>query len=224
MGLTKRSLMVRRLGLQPYNDVYQAMRKFTESRNAKTADELWLLEHRPVFTQGMTDNRAHILSPGEIPVIKSDRGGHVTYHGPGQLTAYALLDLKRRKLGVRQLVSHLENAILRTLMDWQVEGHTRDAAPGVYVENAKIASLGLRIRRGCSYHGLNFNVDMDLSVWQRINACGMNVTMTQLRDVLSTPIKCCDVANRLLHHFCLLLNYEASQTDSVTPSAITANL
>lgn len=160
------------------------MRAFTEERTSDTPDELWLLEHPPIFTQGLNGKPEHLLHPGEIPVIQIDRGGQVTYHAPGQLILYLLLDLKRRKLGVRAVVSAMEQAVIDLLAIYGVQGKTRRDAPGVYVEGSKIASLGLRIRRGCSYHGLSLNVDMQLEPFTRINPCGLKgLTVTQLRDL-----------------------------------------
>jgi len=178
-------LIIRQLGLQDYSTVFEAMKTFNEQRDASTADEIWLLEHHPVFTQGQAGKEEYILLPGDIPVVKSDRGGHVTYHGPGQITAYVLVDLKRLKIGVRDLVTLIEQALVQTLAHWHISAAPRRDAPGVYVDNGdKIASLGLRIRKGCSYHGLNFNVSMDLSPWLRINPCGLGVPMTQLADLV----------------------------------------
>jgi lipoyl(octanoyl) transferase len=178
-------LIIRQLGLQDYSTVFEAMKTFNEQRDTSTADEIWLLEHHPVFTQGQAGKEEYILLPGDIPVVKSDRGGHVTYHGPGQITAYVLVDLKRLKIGVRDLVTLIEQALVQTLAHWHISAAPRRDAPGVYVDNGdKIASLGLRIRKGCSYHGLNFNVSMDLSPWLRINPCGLGVPMTQLADLV----------------------------------------
>ncbi|MDE0841569.1 MAG: lipoyl(octanoyl) transferase LipB [Porticoccaceae bacterium] len=201
------NLIVRQLGIQRYAKTYAAMKNFTATRAIDTDDEIWILQHEPVFTQGRAANAKHILSPGDIPVVNSDRGGDVTYHGPGQITAYLLIDLKRRKLGIRKLVKEIECAILHTLKHWQVPGQTRNGAPGIYVNEAKIASLGLRVRHGCSYHGLSLNVDMDLSVWQRINPCGLDVAMTHLRDLVDVKIHPRSVAEVLLAHLCTGLGY-----------------
>ena len=160
------------------------MRRFTEVRSAETPDEIWLLQHPPVFTQGMNGKPEHLLSPGDIPVVAVDRGGQVTYHGPGQLVAYLLLDLRRRKLGVRQVVSAMEQAVISLLSDYGLTGVARQDAPGVYVEEEKVASLGLRVRRKGCYHGLSLNVDMDLEPFQRINPCGyQGLGVTQLREL-----------------------------------------
>lgn len=165
------------------------MRDFTDSRDAHTCDEVWLVEHDPVFTQGQAGKPEHVLVPGDIPVVQSDRGGQVTYHGPGQLVVYFLIDLKRKKVGVRELVSHIENLVVATLAHYGVTAYARPDAPGVYVDSAKICSLGLRIRRGCSFHGLALNINMDLSPFQRINPCGYaGMAMTQLSDQVEGAI------------------------------------
>lgn len=148
------------------------MQAFTDARDGETADELWLVEHDPVFTLGQAGKAEHVLLPGDIPVLQVDRGGQVTYHGPGQLVLYPLLDLRRLKVGVREYVCRIEQAIIDTLADWNIEAVRRDGAPGVYVAGAKIAALGIRVRRGCTFHGLAFNIDMDLSPFNRINPCG----------------------------------------------------
>lgn len=165
-------LVVRRLGRVPYMPTWERMRSFTDRRGPDTADELWLLEHDSVYTLGLAGDRGHLLAPADIPVVKTDRGGQVTWHGPGQLVAYVLLDLKRLGLGPRELVRLLEEAVLATLARYGLAGARRSGAPGVYVDEAKIASLGLRIRRGASYHGLALNVDPDLRPFAGINPCG----------------------------------------------------
>jgi lipoyl(octanoyl) transferase len=186
------------------------MKAFNDNRDASTADEIWLLEHHPVFTQGQAGKEEYILLPGDIPVVKSDRGGHVTYHGPGQITAYVLVDLKRLKIGVRDLVTLIEQALVQTLAHWGVSAAPRKDAPGVYVDSGdKIASLGLRIRKGCSYHGLNFNVSMDLSPWQRINPCGLGVAMTQLADLVDEPPTVLEVMDKLADSLSTGLGYTA---------------
>ena len=184
-------LRVRHLGRQPYGPVFEAMKAFTEARDADTPDEFWLVEHDPVFTQGQAGKEEHLLMPGDIPVVQVDRGGQVTYHGPGQTVGYPMLDIRRRDIGVRELVSAIENAIVATLATYGVEAFPKADAPGVYVRkgagDAKIASLGIRIRRGCSYHGLSLNVDMDLAPFRRINPCGyQGLEMTRISD-LATP-------------------------------------
>jgi lipoyl(octanoyl) transferase len=176
-------LRVRQLGYIDYARTYAAMRAFTGQRNADSVDELWLLQHPPVFTQGLNGKPEHLLAPGDIAVIPVDRGGQVTYHGPGQLIVYCLLDLKRAGLGIRQLVSALEQSVIALLAAYGIAADSRTDAPGVYVGGRKIASLGLRVKRGCSYHGLSLNVDMDLEPFARINPCGYSgLQMTQLRD------------------------------------------
>lgn len=176
-------ILVRHLGLQPYEPVSQAMHDFTDSRDDNTPDEIWLVEHLPVFTQGQAGKAEHVLVPGDIPVIQSDRGGQVTYHGPGQQVMYVLLNLKRRKLGVRELVTLLEQTVVDTLAEYGIDAHPRADAPGVYVGEMKICSLGLRIRKGCSFHGLALNINMDLSPFLRINPCGYaGLEMTQMHQ------------------------------------------
>ncbi|MEJ2618877.1 MAG: lipoyl(octanoyl) transferase LipB [Candidatus Thiodiazotropha sp.] len=176
-------LLVKTLGLQPYDATWHAMQDYTSRRNADSPDQLWLLQHPPVFTLGQAGKREHILKPGDIPIVNSDRGGQVTYHGPGQLIAYLLLDLRRAKLGIRGLVSQLESAVINLLAKFDIQAEARKDAPGVYIENAKIASLGLRVRKGCSYHGLSLNIDMDLEPFTRINPCGYpGLQVTQLAD------------------------------------------
>ncbi len=163
---------VRALGRQPYEPVWRAMQAFTDARTPETADELWVVEHEPVFTLGQAGKPEHVLAPGDIPVLHVDRGGQVTYHGPGQLVVYPLLDLRRLRLGVRDYVCRIEQALIDTLDEWNIVAGRRDGAPGVYVGDAKIAALGIRVRRGCSFHGLSFNIGMDLEPFHRINPCG----------------------------------------------------
>lgn len=190
--------VIRWLGQVEYEPTWRAMQSFTEQRDATTPDEIWFLEHPPVFTLGMNAAPEHLLAPGDIPVVQIDRGGQVTYHGPGQLVVYPLLDVRRAKLGVRQLVMSLENAIIDLLASWNITAVARRDAPGVYVDNRKVASIGLRIRRGSSYHGLAFNVAMDLRPFQRINPCGyrglevidlrslgVNASVQEVADALS---------------------------------------
>jgi len=164
--------IVRDLGRQPYEPVWRAMQAFTDARDEATPDELWLVEHEPVFTLGQAGKPEHVLMPGDIPVLHVDRGGQVTYHGPGQIVAYPLLDLRRQKIGVREYVHRIEQAVIDTLAEWNIEGARREGAPGVYVGDAKVAALGIRVRRGCAFHGLAFNVAMDLEPFGRINPCG----------------------------------------------------
>ena len=175
-------ILVRRMGLAEYLPVYEKMREFNAGRVESTPDEFWLLQHQPVYTNGLAGRPEHLPINAEIPVVKADRGGQVTYHGPGQLVLYILLDMKRRKLGVRELVSRMENAVIALLARHGILAESRMDAPGVYVQGAKICSLGLRVKRGCCYHGLSLNVDMDLSPFSRINPCGyrgLEVTMTK---------------------------------------------
>jgi len=187
-------LRLKNLGRADYLEAWAAMREFTETRGPDTADELWLVEHPPVYTLGRNGDPSHILNPGGIPVVESDRGGQVTYHGPGQLVAYALFDLNRLGLGVRSLVTQLENAVIGTLSQYGIKAVAQKDAPGVYVEGKKIASLGLRIRKGCSYHGLSLNVDMDLSPFYSINPCGYpGLEVTSLAK-LGVPVRTVEVA------------------------------
>ena len=180
------SILVRHLGSVDYRDTWQKMQDFTNSRQSDTPDELWFLQHRPVYTLGKNGKPEHVLSPGNIPVINSDRGGQVTYHGPGQIVVYTLLDLTRLKTGVRELVTAMEQVIIELLADYSVIASSRREAPGVYVNNAKIAALGLRVRKGCSFHGLALNVDMDLEPFTRINPCGYEgLEVTQVKNVVS---------------------------------------
>ncbi|UDG79792.1 lipoyl(octanoyl) transferase LipB [Candidatus Steffania adelgidicola] len=179
-------LVIRQLGLQPYERVLLAMHRFTDHRSVESADEIWLVEHPSVFTQGQAGKVEHLLQLGGIPLIQSDRGGQVTFHGPGQQVMYVLLDLRRRKLGVRSLVTLLEQMVLATLARFSIVGYTLVSAPGVYVGLKKICSLGLRIRKGCVFHGLALNVAMDLSPFLRINPCGhAGLCMTQVSDLVS---------------------------------------
>lgn len=164
--------VVRELGLVDYLPMLHAMRRFTDARGAESPDELWLLQHPPVFTQGQAGKREHVLAPGDIPVIQVDRGGQVTYHGPGQWVLYLMVDLRRKHLGVRDLVTLIERSLVQLLDEYGIAAVAKPDAPGVYVGAEKIASLGLRVRRGCSYHGLALNVDMDLEPFERINPCG----------------------------------------------------
>ncbi len=175
--------LIRHLGLAPYEPTWRAMQKFTDERQSSTRDEIWFAEHPPVFTLGMNANREHVLSPGDIPVVQIDRGGQVTYHGPGQLLVYPLLDLRRRRLGVRELVVALEDAVIDYAAELGVAAEGSRQAPGVYVGGAKLASVGLRIRRGASYHGLALNVALDLAPFRRINVCGFrDLAVTRLAD------------------------------------------
>lgn len=182
--MSTRLAQFRDWGATDYVETFEAMRDFTRERNDKTLDQIWFTEHNPVFTQGQAGKTEHLLAPGDIPVVQTDRGGQVTYHGPGQITGYLMLDLRRLGIGVRDLVTHIENSMIRTLQQYDIAAAARPDAPGVYVESgAKIGSLGLRVRRGCSYHGLSLNVDMDLEPFSRINPCGLlGMSVTQIAD------------------------------------------
>ncbi|MFA6408861.1 MAG: lipoyl(octanoyl) transferase LipB [Gammaproteobacteria bacterium] len=182
---------------RPYDEVWQEMRNFTVKRDVNTPDEIWFLEHPPVFTQGQAGKPEHILCPGDIPVVQTDRGGQVTYHGPGQLMVYVLVDLRRRGLGVRDFVSILENSVIQTLAEYGLTAANRPDAPGVYVDGAKICSIGLKISRGCSYHGIAFNVVNNLEPFSRINPCGFKqLRMCKVADFIPT-INIDDVKNKL---------------------------
>lgn len=180
---------IRSLGLTEYSETFEEMKTFTKSRTPDTIDEIWVTEHQPVFTQGIAGKEEHILVPGEIPIVLSDRGGQVTYHGPGQVMAYLLFDLRRKKVLVRELVFKIEQAIIFALRELAIDGERLAGAPGIYVDSKKIASLGLRVSRGCSYHGLSLNVDMDLEPFERINPCGLkNIGVTQVSDLVSSRV------------------------------------
>ena len=183
--VSENTLIVRQLGRQRYMPIWQKMQDFTDTRDENTPDEIWLVEHESVFTQGQAGKDEHLLAPGDIEVIKVDRGGQVTYHGPGQQMMYVLFNLRRLKIGVRELVTWLEECIIESLAEYNIEAYAKADAPGVYVNDSKIASLGLRVRRGCSFHGLALNVNMDLSPFLRINPCGyagMNMVQTKELD------------------------------------------
>nr|WP_215908076.1 lipoyl(octanoyl) transferase LipB [Pseudoalteromonas tetraodonis] len=180
--VSENTLIVRQLGRQRYMPIWQKMQDFTDTRDENTPDEIWLVEHESVFTQGQAGKDEHLLAPGDIEVIKVDRGGQVTYHGPGQQMMYVLFNLRRLKIGVRELVTWLEECIIESLAEYGIDAYAKADAPGVYVNDSKIASLGLRVRRGCSFHGLALNVNMDLSPFLRINPCGyagMNMVQTK---------------------------------------------
>lgn len=203
------TLTIRDWGQASYEGVWHAMQAFTVQRDASTGDELWLVEHCPVFTQGQAGKTEHILDLGDIPLVQSDRGGQVTYHGPGQLIIYVLLDVRRRKLSVRHLVTSMENAIIALLADYNINGYAKADAPGVYVAANKIASLGLRIRRGCSFHGLALNVNMDLAPFLRINPCGYaGMAMTQT-SALGGPEHLKEAQSRLIPLLAEQLGYHS---------------
>ncbi|MDH6026109.1 lipoyl(octanoyl) transferase LipB [Vibrio splendidus] len=213
-------LIVKKLGRQDYEPVWKAMHKFTDERTEEDVDQVWLVEHNPVFTQGQAGKAEHVLNAGDIPVIQSDRGGQVTYHGPGQLVAYFLINIRRKKLGVRDLVTHIENLVINTLKAYNINSTARPDAPGVYVDGKKICSLGLRIRRGCSFHGLALNVDMDLSPFLRINPCGyQGMEMAQVSQ-LGGPSELENVEQQLIQELVELLGYD--QVDIQATSNITA--
>jgi len=189
-----------------YSQVWQAMKDFTDSRDNTVADELWLVEHPAVFTQGQAGKAEHLLIPGDIEVVKVDRGGQVTYHGPGQQVVYVMINLRRKKIGVRQLVTLIENSIVSALADYNVAAYAKADAPGVYVDEKKIASLGLRVRKGCSFHGLAMNVNMDLSPFLRINPCGYaGLEMVQTAD-LQGPKDTASASTALVKHLITLLD------------------
>lgn len=209
IATTPPKLIVRQLALQPYLKVLDAMHRFTDQRNPATIDEIWLVQHPKVFTQGQAGKPEHLLSPGEITVVQSDRGGQVTYHAPGQQIVYILVDLKRKKLGIRALISALENSVIATLSKFNLHAQARPDAPGVYIENKKICSLGLRIRRGCSFHGLALNVKMDMEPFSRINPCGyQGMQMIQLSNFVP-EIKMEQLSSLLIEHIFHLLDYSA---------------
>ena len=204
-------LRVKRLGLCEYEPVWHAMQDFTDQRDKDTIDELWLVQHPPVFTQGQAGKAEHVLAPGDIPVIQVDRGGQVTYHGPGQIVAYPLLDIRRSGLGVRDLVNRIEESIIRVLAHYRVKGERRKGAPGIYVRDEKVASIGLRVRRGRTFHGLAFNIDMDLEPFQRINPCGFEgLRVTQLSALAEVEFD--EVEQRLVTSIAEQLGY--SETGS----------
>ena len=208
------ALIVRQLGLQPYLPIWQAMQSFTDQRNDNTPDELWLVEHQPVFTQRQAGKAEHLLAPGNIPVVQVDRGGQVTYHGPGQQMLYVLLNIKRSKLGVRQLVTALEECVVNTLKPYGIAAYPKADAPGVYVDGKKICSIGLRIRKGCSFHGLALNVNMDLKPFLGINPCGYaGLEMVNCAE-LNGPANVSEAGSKIVESFCELIGL--SQADSPT--------
>ena len=210
-------LLVRQFtALQPYEPIWHAMQAFTDARDADSPDELWVLQHEPVFTLGQAGKWEHVLLPGDIPVVPVDRGGQVTYHGPGQIVAYPLIDLRRIGIGVRDFVTRIEQCIIDTLEEWNIQAERKSGAPGVYVAGAKVAALGLRVRRGCTFHGLAFNVDMDLEPFQRINPCGFQgLEVTQMLD-LGGPSRVADVQTVLIAQLARQLGLKAVPT---TPPA-----
>lgn len=210
-------LKIRRLGRQPYEATWNAMKAFTDQRDSSTIDELWLLEHDPVFTLGQAGKMEHVLMPGDIPVVPVDRGGQVTYHGPGQIVGYPLIDLRRAGVGVRELVCKIEQALIDTMEHWNIVAERVEGAPGVYVGGAKVGALGLRVRRGCSFHGLAFNVNMDLEPFHRINPCGYKgLAVTQVLD-LGGPSQLADVEDVLIGEFCRQFGFDAEPAAPVLP-------
>ncbi len=205
---------VRDLGRVDYQSTWQAMQAYTQNRDGDSGDEIWLVEHDPVFTQGQAGKPEHLLSPGDIPVVQVDRGGQVTYHGPGQLVAYVMVDIRRVGSDVRKFVSSIENSIVALLADYGLASAPRPDAPGVYVGSQKICSLGLRIKRGCSYHGLALNVDMDLEPFGRINPCGyQGMQMTQVVDQVG-PVDFAELKRKWVDHFCEPLALEPVWTSA----------
>lgn len=212
-------LRIRKLGEADYQTVWDAMRDFTEARDESTPDEVWLLQHPRVFTQGQAGKAEHVIAPGDIPVIQVDRGGQVTYHGPGQIVGYMLIDIRRRGLGIRWLVNGIENAIIDVLKQYDVKSFAKPDAPGVYLEGAqgkgrdgaKIAAIGMRVRRGCTFHGLSLNIDMDLEPYARINPCGFSgLAVAQLRDLVDSTPTLETVEAQLTKALCAQLDYDAT--------------
>ncbi len=209
-GLCKTApIKLKYLGLSAYEPVWRAMQDFTNNRDKQTPDELWMVEHPPVFTQGQAGKPEHILNPGDIPIIQVDRGGQVTYHGPGQIVIYPLIDLKRHKIGIKALVNGIEEALIQTMKEYGVPARRKEKAPGVYVDEKKIASLGLRVRKGCTFHGLAFNICMDLEPFSRINPCGYTgLEVIQLSE-LNQLVDLKKVQELLIKKLCKELNFTA---------------
>ncbi len=198
--------VLKRLGLQDYETVWRNMQTFTEDRNEQTTDEIWILEHPPVYTLGLSGKRQHLLDVGNIPVVETDRGGQVTYHGPGQLVVYLLVDIERLQIGVRDIVTVLEKTMITTLSQYGIKAEAKPEAPGVYVDDKKIGSVGLRVKRGCCYHGLSFNNNMDLSPFKHINTCGYSdLEVTQLAD-LGVKIPTYELSVPVVHQILLAIN------------------
>lgn len=214
------SIVVRQLNTMDYSQVWHAMKAFTDNRDDTVADELWLVEHPAVFTQGQAGKEEHLLVPGDIEVVKVDRGGQVTYHGPGQQVIYFMINLRRKKMGVRQLVTLIENGIVDALADFNITAYAKADAPGVYVDEKKVASLGLRVRKGCSFHGLAINVNMDLSPFLRINPCGYaGLEMIQTADIQG-PKDTASAANALVTHLITLLDVNNVSYQTGLPNEI----
>ncbi|MGX2950315.1 lipoyl(octanoyl) transferase LipB [Ursidibacter sp. B-7004-1] len=215
---TKPTLIIRQLGIQDYQATWQQMQLFTDNRTEDTPDEIWLVQHPSVFTQGSAGKPEHLLNTSDIPVVQSDRGGQITYHGIGQQIMYVLIDIKRHKangndLSVRDLVSALEQSVVKTLADYKIEAYPKPDAPGVYIDGRKICSLGLRIRKGCSFHGLALNIKMDLTPFRQINPCGYaGLEMCQLADFVSEDEANCEkVSAKLVNYFREILGYNTQQ-------------
>ena len=213
---TLSKVIIRQLGEITYSEALKAMQTFTQWRHPDTCDEIWLLQHPPVFTLGRAGKGEHMLVKTDIPMIQSDRGGDITYHAPGQVIAYVLIDLKRRKQGVRHLVNSLEDVVIKTLSNWKIAANRHNNRPGVYVGDAKIASLGLRVLRGCSYHGISLNVSMDLSPWNLIKPCGLDTPVTQLSDLVDSNVSKTNVLKILTTNLCNTLSY-TNKIAVVTP-------
>lgn len=215
--MTKPTLIVRQLGIQDYQQVWQKMQDFTDHRDESTLDEIWLVQHPSVFTQGQAGKAEHLLQQSQIPVVQSDRGGQITYHGIGQQVMYVMIDIKRHKtqdseFNVRQLVTALEQTVVATLAEYGIQAYPKPDAPGVYIEGRKICSLGLRIRKGCSFHGLALNINMDLAPFLNINPCGYaGLQMCQLKEFIGEEQASCEqVAPKLVAHFAQLLGYNVT--------------
>ncbi len=201
------TLIIKNLGLQPYLPVWQAMQDFSTQRKSDTNDEIWLLEHQPVFTLGKNGKAEHLLERSDIPLINIDRGGQITYHGPGQLIIYLLIDIKRRGLGVRRLVTLIEQSVINTLADYQLNAYAKKEAPGVYIDEAKIAAVGLRIKKGCSFHGLSLNISMDMTPFKTINPCGYkDLQIVQLADFIK-DVQLSQVQEKLLSYLAKSMGY-----------------
>lgn len=208
--MTHNILVFRRLGHRDYLSVWNEMKTFTEKRTKTSNDTLWSVEHDPVYTQGQGGKSEHILDAGNIPVVQTDRGGQVTYHGPGQLVIYALIDLLRKYIRVREFVSRLENAVIAMLSDYGIIANSHIEAPGVYVHDAKICSIGLKVKRGCTYHGIALNVDMDLEPFSRINPCGFRgLKMTQMKDLILRSVNFREVEDKIVSNFLELMQYDS---------------
>lgn len=215
-----RPLLVRHFGRQPYHPIWRAMSEFTDRRKPETADELWLLEHDPVFTLGQAGRREHLLAPGDIPVIPCDRGGQVTYHGPGQIVGYPLFDLRRLGMGVRDYVHRVEQTMIDALACFAIDASRRPGAPGVYVGEAKLGAIGVRVRRGCTFHGLALNVNLNLEPFSRINPCGYkDLAVTQVID-LGGPGELRPVENALIDSFAACFGFAVDRTRPPQPATL----